>query len=485
MRQRWAPVGVFAALVALHGPLLWLPYFWDEAGYYVFAALDCFRHGWVIPRSTLANGHPPLLSLYLAAAWAVGGFHPLATRLGMLGWAAALVCGVYRLAATRLSRFAAILAAGMVALTPLVFAQSTLAQLDLPVAALVVWALVAGDGWGGAALLSAACLMKETAVIVPLTLLGWEAVRHRRFNPRWLAPVAVLGGWFLFYHHHTGYWFGNPQYFAYNLASTALSAPRILLALLRRSWQLAIYDGTGLLTLLALVAWWRTGRERSRVPRQWWAIIAAYLVFHAAVGGAVLARYLLPALALFYIALAEWLVRLPKPGLWAAGCAAWLVAGWFWNPPYPFPYEDNLAYAQFVRLHQAAARELAAIPLPGPIYTAWPATDELTRPELGYVTRPLAVHALPDFSPATLAGLSDPPRLLYLYSREYQPAHDWARWPVWRRWAERYFAYTPPAPPSAWLSRSGLRAEFRLAAGGQWVEVANARQITDRAKDNR
>jgi hypothetical protein len=248
---------------------------------------------------------------------------------------------------------------------------------------------------------------------------------------------------------------------------------------------LAIYDGTGLLTLLALVAWWRTGRERSRVPGQWWAIIAAYLVFHAAVGGAVLARYLLPALALFYIALSEWLVRLPKPGLWAAGCAAWLVAGWFWNPPYPFPYEDNLAYAQFVRLHQAAARELAAMPLPGPIYTAWPATDELTRPELGYVTRPLAVERLPDFTPRALAKLADLPQALYLYSRDYQPRYDWARWPVWQRWAERYFAYTPPAPASAWGAKFGLRAVFRGEKGGQWVEVLIAATRSVRLRPGR
>src|SRR6185312_14961373 len=91
-------------------------------------------------------------------------------------------------------------------------------------------------------------------VIVPLTLLGWDLVRRRYFNPRWLLAIAALAGWFLFYHHHTGYWFGNPQYFAYNLSSTAASLPRIGLALLRRSWQLAIYDGTGLLTLLALLA---------------------------------------------------------------------------------------------------------------------------------------------------------------------------------------------------------------------------------------
>ncbi|MGH9393335.1 MAG: hypothetical protein ACRD1E_04135, partial [Terriglobales bacterium] len=140
-RQRargWlAPAAVWALLLAAHAPLLRLPYYWDEAGYFIFAALDCFRHGWLVPHSTLANGHPPLLSLYLSAAWLLAGFHPLVTRAAMLLWATALVLGVERLARPRLGR-RAWLPAGLVALAPLVFAQATLAQLDLPVAALVV-----------------------------------------------------------------------------------------------------------------------------------------------------------------------------------------------------------------------------------------------------------------------------------------------------------------------------------------------------------
>src|SRR6185437_12854406 len=90
--------------------------------------------------STQANGHPPLLSVYLAAAWLLAGFHPWVTRLAMLVWATALALGVERLARPRLGRQSWI-AALLVMLAPLVFAQASLAQLDLPVAALVIWAL--------------------------------------------------------------------------------------------------------------------------------------------------------------------------------------------------------------------------------------------------------------------------------------------------------------------------------------------------------
>lgn len=472
-------MGVWAALVVAHAPLLRLPYYWDEAGYYVFAALDCFRHGWLIPHSTLANGHPPLLSLYLALAWTVAGFHVVATRLAMLTWAAALICGVFKLAEARLGTRAALAPALLVALAPLVFAQGSLAQLDLPVAALIVWALVAREHdrpWGETGLLVAACLMKETAVIVPAVLLLYD----RRRGLRYLLPVAALGGWYVYYYIHTGYWFGNPQYFAYNLATTAVSLPRVALALVRRIWQLAFYDGTGMVTLVAAIAWWRTRRDRRGAPWPvaWLLVIGIYLLFHAAVGGAVLARYLLPALALYYLGATELILKLPRAGWWVAGCGAVLIASWFWNPPYPFPYEDNLAYAHFVRLHQAAARALAANPPKGAIWTAWPATDELTRPALGYVSRPLEVDALPNFSRATLAGLQGaglqgPPAELYLYSRTYQPALNVARdSPIWRHWAQEYFDFARPAPPAEWLAQLHLHPAFRRAAHGQWVLLA-------------
>src|SRR6185312_7012457 len=284
---------VYLLLLALHAPLLRLPYYWDEAGYYIFAALDVFRHGWLAPHSTLANGHPPLLSIYLALAWAAAGFHPVVTRAAMLLWAALLALGVYRLAAPRLGPRGASVPALWIALCPLGFAQAALAQLDLPVAALIVWALVERHRLARCALLlTAGCLLKETAVLAPLVLLVTE--RRRGRGALWLlVPIAALAAWFACYHHLTGYWMGNPQYFAYNVGQAAVSTPRILLSLARRVWQLDGYNGTWLLTLFALVA---LGRERRRGarplggwPAAWSGIIVLYLLFHAVIGGAVLA----------------------------------------------------------------------------------------------------------------------------------------------------------------------------------------------------
>ncbi len=54
----------------LHAPLLRLPYFWDEAGYYIPVARDLYLTGSLIPHSTLSNAHPPLVMAWLASSGA-------------------------------------------------------------------------------------------------------------------------------------------------------------------------------------------------------------------------------------------------------------------------------------------------------------------------------------------------------------------------------------------------------------------------------
>ncbi|HXX01194.1 MAG TPA: hypothetical protein VEJ00_08275, partial [Candidatus Acidoferrales bacterium] len=75
IRENWGlifahPALTFAIILVtmflLHAPLLQLPYFWDEAGYYVPAARDLLLTGSLIPHSTLSNAHPPLVLAWLA-----------------------------------------------------------------------------------------------------------------------------------------------------------------------------------------------------------------------------------------------------------------------------------------------------------------------------------------------------------------------------------------------------------------------------------
>src|SRR2546425_9450175 len=99
--RRFHPALVFAllfvGLFALHLPLLRLPYFWDEAGYYVPAARDLYLTGSPIPQSTPSNAHPPLVMAWLAVAWRIFGYSTLVTRTAMLAVSAFALLGLFKL----------------------------------------------------------------------------------------------------------------------------------------------------------------------------------------------------------------------------------------------------------------------------------------------------------------------------------------------------------------------------------------------------
>ena len=129
----------------------------------------------------------------------------------------------------------------------------------------------------------------------------------------------------------------------------------------------------------------------------------------ALIGGAVLARYMLPAVPLVIIRGS--LHSAPAAALLArccrGGCARGFVAAWFWNPPYGFSPEDNLAYRDYVVLHEDGERFLEARYPMAHVLTAWPASDELTRPWLGYMTRPVQVVRIEDFSLEQVLSAAD------------------------------------------------------------------------------
>ena len=189
------PVQIFAllftCLFVMHFPLLRLPYFWDEAGYYVPAARDLMLTGDPVPHSTLSNAHPPLPMAYLALWWKIGGFHPSITRIAMLLVAALALLEVFRLA-RRVARIqVAIAAVVCTALYPVFFAQSSLAHADLPAAALTLVGLrmyVEGRRWPATLAFAFASLAKETAIVAPLVLAGWETL-WLLFGAR--APTAM------------------------------------------------------------------------------------------------------------------------------------------------------------------------------------------------------------------------------------------------------------------------------------------------------
>ena len=406
---------IFLGIFLLHAPLLRLPYFWDEAGYYIPAARELFLTGSVIPQSPPSNAHPPLVMAYLAGWWKLAGSSIAVTRSSMLLLSAFSLLGIFRLAGRVANVEVAVAATTCTALYPIFFAQSTMALIDLAAAGLVFWGMesyLSGRIRGAVVWFSLAVLTKETAVLAPAALFFWELFCPwvQRFfktpicfrKGTWssfvlLIPVAVLGLWYGYHYEQTGHVFGNPEFFRYNVSAT-MSPVRILLALATRLWQAFGYMHLWVATGLMVWAMTRppllvegTERPRISVPVQMvFAVIAtAFIGALAVVGGAVLARYMLTVVPLVLILSVSTLWRRVQAWKWPVGgiCIAF-VAGLFLNPPYGFSPEDNLAYRDYVIIHQAAERFLLQRYPKAHVLTAWPASDEITQPFLGFVTRP-------------------------------------------------------------------------------------------------
>ncbi len=508
----------FAAILAAHAPLLRLPYFWDESGYFVPAARDLLLHGNLIPQSTLTNAHPPLVIAWLALAWKLAGASPAVTRIAMLLSAAFALTGVYRLAELAANRQVAAGATLCTAVYPVFFAQSSLAHLDVAAAGLTFWGLAAylSDRPGStAAWFSLAALAKETAILAPLALLGWEFASrfiHRRrraveplclfpqFSRRRLAalllPLAPLGTWFAYHWARTGYAFGNPEFVRYNLEAT-LHPLRILLAGLLRIWQLTGYMNLFMITVAAGLAMMYppledASGERPRiafaVQAAFAAVIASYAAALSVIGGAPLARYLLPAVPLVIILCVSTLWRRVRAWrLVIAIVMLGLASGLFVNPPYGFAPEDNLAYRDYVLLHQQAERFVAARFRDARVLTAWPASDELTRPYLGYVARPVQIMRIEDFSLANLqaaAELRSGYGAALLFSTKYQPSWRWLeRWPAWTRLKERFFGYHQDVPPLFGAQLLGGQIVYEQHRGGQWVAVIEIERAVEARRE--
>jgi Dolichyl-phosphate-mannose-protein mannosyltransferase len=495
---------IAAVLIAAHAPLLRLPYFWDEAGYYIPAARDVLS-GSLIPYSTPSNAHPPLVLAWLALSWKVFGYNTITTRCAMLLLAAFSLVGFFRLARTVSNTTVAIASTLLTAIYPVWFAQSSLALIDLPAAGLLFWGLEAHlrrHRTLSAFWFALAALAKETAILMPIALLCWELLAQRlrrlRLNHRLssrgilalLFPLASLALWYAYHFARTGHVFGNAEFFRYNVQAT-LHPLRIFLALLLRLWQTFGYLNLYLLTLACILAMRQPAIEENTGPRprinpyiqfSFLAIAAIYLLALSVIGGAVLARYILPIIPLVILVCVSTIwrrLRLWKAVLAIAGGA--FVAALFINPPYGFSPEDNLAYGDYIRMHERACTFLQHRYPRARVLTAWPASDELTHPYLGYVGSTFRVVRIEDFSLEQVTGaasLTSQFDAAFLFSTKFEPPYSFFdRWKRWQKWKSRYFGYHRDLPPEAAAALLGGNVLYRESRRGQWVGVIELQKI--------
>jgi len=566
-------------LVALHAPLLRLPYFWDEAGYYVPAARDLLA-GSLIPYSTPSNAHPPLVLAWLALCWKIFGQSQLVTRCAMLLLAAFSLLGFFRLARTVASSAVAICSTALVAIYPVFFTQSSLAQVDLPAAGLIFWGLESyfrRQRASSIIWLSLAALAKETAILVPVALILWRVIglfmrglpfrsvqtrllveenslvdhtsnraaagyesparqcregdatrsesrrgRHRGPQPSpsaakaahvaspqigtsgsralpglmsaWPLSITLLplALWYAYHYARTGFVFGNPEFFRYNVQGT-LHPLRVFLALLLRIWQTFGYLDLYVLSLACVAALMfapikDAQGERPRidfsVQFSFLAIAILYLISLSVVGGAVLARYMLPVVPLVILVCVSTIWRrLPAWKAVIGVISLAFVSALFVNPPYGFSPEDNLAYCDYIRLHQRAETFLEERYPHARVLTAWPASDELTRPYLGYVPKAIQVVKIEDFSAEQVLSAADARSsfdVALVFSTKYRPQHSvFDRLRLWQEWKSRYFGYHVDLTPEVAASVLGGNIVYVERRRDQWVGIIEMEKIEE------
>jgi uncharacterized membrane protein len=483
----------FIFIFVLHAGLLRLPFFWDEAGYYVPAAHDLAQYHALIPHTTMDTGHPPLPAAYLALWFSLSGWKPAVGRIAQLLLAAFALTNVFLLA-QRVSNSAIAWATTIAtAAYPIFFVQSSLAHADMMAAAFTLWGirLVIEQRIGLAQLAFAlAALSKETAVITPLALGVWELLRRHREDEAsrisraapFIIPAIPLAAWLLYHHHATGRFFGNAEFYQYNV-TFALSPLRFVLALGLRLWQLL-----GIMNMLALTAAMALAMffppvsdasgERPRisinVQLQFAVIMLAHVFTFSLIGGAVLTRYMLPCYPLVILLGMSTLHRRIRNWQWAAAAIiALFIVALFVDPPYRIAPEDNLAYSRFVRLHAAAARFLEQHEQGDAILTAWPASDELTKPYLGYVKQPFSITPVRDFTAEEVLrarGMHGQYQVAYLFSTKYE-SQSWLRSALWERFNRRFFDYHRDLSPEAAALLLGGRVVYFARHGAEWVQI--------------
>jgi hypothetical protein len=500
--------GIYVLLVFSHLTLLHVPYFWDEAGYYIPAAYDFFKLGILIPASTVSNAHPPLPAFYLALWWKLFGFKPIITRLAMLLVASFALLEVWKIArrfcdGMKQTNWIATSVVFLTVIYPGFFAQSSMAHADLPAAALTLCGIrlwMEEKRSYSSFAFALACLAKETAIVFPIALIFWEftsllVFKKKRLGdrstlssvffrtlPLALSPVPLLV-WYIYHFAATGHIFGNAEFFRYNIADT-LSILRFFAAFTQRGWHLFGHMGLWVLTLAAVLAGfiWKIDKPKESTSPLifFWFLIIFQWVFYSIAGGALLTRYLLVAYPLIIlILLRTTALRTSHWKFTSLLVAASFLFGWWNSPPYRSAPEDNLSYRDFAVMHQGAIDYISGHYKDPSILTAWPASDELTRPWLGYLpaNSPLALKApriirVENFSVEQVLAArqnSDYNLALVFNTKDIPPRRIHVDW--WDKLNQRYFRDHEDLSPESIAKLLGGKIMYREDGDRGWIAV--------------
>ncbi len=219
-------------------------------------------------------------------------------------------------------------------------------------------------------------------------------------------------------------------------------------------------------------------RRRITVPVQivFAVVILAHVVALSVLGGAVLARYMIPVLPLVVLLCVATLRRRLRHWMWyvAAVCAAFIFA-LVTPPPYRVAPEDTLLYRDYILVHDQSETELAQRFPHSRVLTAWPASDEITRPFLGYVEQPMQVVRVENFSAAEMERAAQAPDqfdVALVFSTKWEPPHPlWKTLPFGEALQQRFFDYHEDVTPEQAAAMLGGRVVSYHNRNNEWVAI--------------
>jgi len=117
------------------------------------------------------------------------------------------------------------------------------------------------------------------------------------------------------------------------------------------------------------------------------------------------------------------------------------------------------------------------------VLTAWPASDEITQPYLGYVTRPMRVVRIEDFTIEQMMSAAEARSqfdVALVFSTKYEPAHPLLTHShAWERVKTRLFGYHRDLPPQIAAQLLGGHIVFTEARNGLWIAVIQLERIEE------
>ncbi len=409
MIPRFAIAAVFAALVFLSKlPVLDVPFYWDEMAWVGqarwLAQGPLFRAIPGLRGAAAFFGHPPGLHLTLAVLVKLFGFSIALPHLLAIGFAFIGTLFTYLLGRSLYGERAGLLAAVCLFFSPIYFAQAGMFLGDLPVAALgvaCVYLAVRGAFWPY--LLCACCmvLLKETAIAVVVAVALYRALTGGSLKERlrrliaYALPLVVTGLFAAWQKLMTGQWFFI--YPPHSNLDLFVPTPRVVLdQVVTITGWLFVLQGRWVLTA-AIVLNLVMHREARRRRELRLLALMGLLSGYAFAPLYLLPRYILPALPMVYVVGAWSLLELfatPAQKNAAAAITVVFMAWTLTHQPFAGSSEFNLRYLDVVAIHRTLCGLIAAEHPDARVLTAWPHTQELRQPELGYVKQAVRAESL-------------------------------------------------------------------------------------------